>query len=235
MGSKDVYIDVQNVVKTYGKRESAFNALDGVGFGIKKGANIAILGKSGSGKSTLMHVMAGLDSPSSGKVIVGSQDIWSLSKKKLNSFRNKEIGFIFQTFYMQQNETVLKNVTLPLDIAGISGSKRKDLAAEALDKLDILEKAHSSAKDLSGGQKQRVCIARSIINSPGIIFADEPTGNLDSVNGAKVEEILFGLNKDVGTTLIIVTHDEDLASRCSGRILIKDGKIEQLQGKGFVK
>ncbi len=225
------FIAVDSLTRSYGKGDNAFNALNGVSFTIAEGANVAIVGKSGSGKSTLMHALAGLDRPSSGSVSYHENNIWELSKKDLNKFRNSNIGFIFQTFYMQPSESVLKNVNLPLEIAGVGQKERKDRSMAALKQLEIEDKAQNKAVDLSGGQKQRVCIARAIAGDPEIIFADEPTGNLDSVTGDKVEKILFDLNKQ-GVTLIVVTHDLDLAKKFDARIYVKDGEIEKIEGRG---
>lgn len=220
-------INVDNVRKVYGKKQNIFTALDGVSFKIEDGASVAIVGKSGSGKSTLMHVLALLDKPTEGTVAIDGQLSSTLSSSKQDLLRNQKFGFIFQQFFLNANETVLENVMLPLKIAGISRSERVRRAKEALSSVELLEKAKNKAKDLSGGQKQRVCIARALVNNPSIIFADEPTGNLDSVTGKLVEDLLFRLNKEQKITLIIVTHDEDLAKRCSKQLRIKDGKLEK--------
>ena len=164
-------------------------------------------------------------------VTYGGRDIWSFSKKELNHFRNTNIGFIFQSFYMQPSESVLKNVNLPLEIAGVGIAERKAKSMKALEQLGIADKAQNKATDLSGGQKQRVCIARAIAAEPDVLFADEPTGNLDSATGAVVEDIIFDLNKK-GLTVIIVTHDEELAAKCNAQIHMKDGVIEKITGKG---
>jgi putative ABC transport system ATP-binding protein len=213
-------IEVKNVTKTYGKKEQAFTALKDVSFTIPDGASVAIIGKSGSGKSTLMHAMSGLDRPEKGQVIVDGQDILTLKSKQVDKFRAETIGFIFQSFFVQANETVSDNVSLPLEIAMIPRSERKRRIKKALESVDLIEKINSKARNLSGGQKQRLAVARAIVNDPRIIFADEPTGNLDSTTGAKVEAMLFGYNKSNGVTLIIVTHDEDLAAKCDIQINI---------------
>lgn len=215
----------KNLRKVYGKKASAFTALDGIDLEINKGESVAIIGKSGSGKSTLMHLLALLDAPTSGQVFVGSNDASKLKSRRINRLRNKNFGFVFQQFFMNARDSVLHNVELPLKIAGISHRERKRRAMEALRVVELDDKAKARANDLSGGQKQRVCIARAIVNNPSVIFADEPTGNLDSATGARVEDLLFQMNKDKGITLIIVTHDEDLAKRCDRQIHIKDGKI----------
>lgn len=221
-------IEVNHVTKTYGKKQSAFKALDDVSFTIPDGASVAIVGKSGSGKSTLMHAMSGLDRPEAGQVLVDGIDILKLKNKAVDKFRSEKIGFIFQAFFVQPNETAYDNVALPLEIAKISPRGRKKRVQTALEIVELGDKIKQKAKNLSGGQMQRLAIARAIVNKPKIIFADEPTGNLDSTTGEKVENLLFNLNKKGGSTLIVVTHDVDLANKCDMQIFIKDGRIEKL-------
>lgn len=218
-------IEVKNLVKVYGKRSTAFEALKGINLDIFEGESVAIVGKSGSGKSTLMHLLALLDKPTSGTIKVDGIDSTKLSNRELNKLRNRTFGFVFQQFFMNPNDTVLENVVLPLKIAGIGGRERRNLASNALETVGLEERIKFKATDLSGGQKQRVCIARAIVNNPKILFADEPTGNLDSATGDKVIKLLFDLNKEKGVTLIMVTHDEDLARLCDRQIRIMDGKI----------
>ena len=224
-------IEVKNVTKTYGKKQNAFRALKDVSLTIPDGASVAILGKSGSGKSTLMHAMSGLDRPEKGEVVIDGENILKLKTKAVDRFRAEKIGFIFQSFFVQCNESVYDNVSLPLEIARVPQKKRKTRVGQALRAVELSDKVKSKAKNLSGGQKQRLAIARAIANEPSIIFADEPTGNLDSVTGAKVEELLFGYNKNKGVTLIIVTHDAELAAKCDMIVNIKDGKIESVEQK----
>ncbi len=219
-------IELKNVTKIYGKKKNQFVALSDVSLRIPTGVSVAILGKSGSGKSTLMHAISGLDRPQKGQVIIDGQDILKLKQKQVDEFRAKKIGFIFQSFFVQGNESVADNVSLPLEIVKMPRGLRESKINEALKAVDLYEKRKNRAKDLSGGQKQRLAIARAIVGNPQIIFADEPTGNLDSETGAKVEELLFNYNKQEGATLIIVTHDVDLAKKCDYQILIKDGKIK---------
>ena len=218
-------IEVKNLVKVYGKRSTAFEALKGINLDIFEGESVAIVGKSGSCKSTLMHLLALLDKPTSGTIKVDGIDSTKLSNRELNKLRNRTFGFVFQQFFMNPNDTVLENVVLPLKIAGIGGRERRNLASKALETVGLEERIKFKATDLSGGQKQRVCIARAIVNNPKILFADEPTGNLDSATGDKVIKLLFDLNKEKGVTLIMVTHDEDLARLCDRQIRIMDGKI----------
>ena len=221
-------IEVKNVTKTYGKKQNAFRALNNVSLTIPDGASVAILGKSGSGKSTLMHAMSGLDRPEQGEVVIDGENILKLKQKAVDKFRAEKIGFIFQSFFVQGNESVYDNVGLPLEIARVPRSERKKRIQRALTSVEMLDKVRNKAKNLSGGQKQRLAIARAIANHPKIIFADEPTGNLDSVTSELVEDMLFGYNRDQGVTLIIVTHDEDLAAKCDILVNIKDGNIESV-------
>lgn len=218
-------LSTRNLKKVYGKRDTKFEALRGLDLEINAGESVAIVGKSGSGKSTLMHLLALLDKPTSGEITLNGRNTSKLKNRKLNRLRNKEFGFVFQSFFMNANDSVLNNVILPLKIAGISRRERKRRAMEALKVVELDDKAKNKAKDLSGGQKQRVCIARAIVNNPKVIFADEPTGNLDSATGDKIEKLLFDLNKEKGITLIIVTHDEELAAKCGRQIRIADGEI----------
>ena len=178
-------IAAKNIVKTYGKGESAFSALKGVSLSIKEGEVVAVIGKSGSGKSTLMHLLALLDTPSSGSVTLNGTNASQLKRKKVDKLRNQEFGFVFQQFFLNGDESVLNNVILPLKIAGISSRARKKRGMEVLKAVELDDKANNKATNLSGGQKQRVCIARALINNPKIIFADEPTGNLDTATGKK--------------------------------------------------
>lgn len=218
-------LQVQDVHKSYGRGQNRFEALRGVSFDIPEGQSVAIVGKSGSGKSTLMHVLALLDAPDSGRICLEGRETAGLHGATLNRTRNKTFGFVFQQFFLNGSETVLENVVLPLKIAGVTGSERRRRGLAALEQLDLADKSKNKALNLSGGQKQRVVIARALVNNPRIIFADEPTGNLDTATGAVVEDILFDLNREHGITLIVVTHDEDLAARCDRRIEIRDGQI----------
>jgi putative ABC transport system ATP-binding protein len=218
-------LSTRNLTKQYGSGSARFDALKGVTIDIAEGESVAIVGKSGSGKSTLMHILALLDSPTSGELAVDGTDAGKLKGARLNTLRNRTFGFVFQQFFLTPNTSVLDNVMLPLKIAKVRSRDRKRRALEALEQLELADKAKSKATDLSGGQKQRVVIARALVNNPRIIFADEPTGNLDSATGAVVEDLLFRLNEEQGITLVIVTHDEDLAARASRRIYLKDGLI----------
>jgi putative ABC transport system ATP-binding protein len=218
-------ISVRDVHKSYGRGQNRFDALRGVSFDIREGESIAIVGKSGSGKSTLMHVLALLDAPTSGTVELEGIDTSTLRGSRLNRTRNKTFGFVFQQFFLTGNSTVLENVILPLKIAGVGRSERRRRGHAALAQLELDDKSKNKAVNLSGGQKQRTVIARALVNNPRIIFADEPTGNLDTATGAIVEDILFALNRENGITLIVVTHDEELANRCDRRLFVRDGLV----------
>lgn len=224
-------IEVKNVTKTYGLKDNIFTALKDISFVIEDGSSVAILGKSGSGKSTLMHVMSGLDKPESGEIIIDGKNIINLKSNEVDKFRSKSIGFIFQSFFVQANESCYDNVSLPLEIARTSLSRRRNRIESALKAVELQDKIKSRARDLSGGQKQRLAVARAIVNKPRYLFADEPTGNLDSITGSVIENLLFNYNKKSKVTLIIVTHDPDLADRCDMKIHIKDGKIDYIKRK----
>jgi putative ABC transport system ATP-binding protein len=218
-------LQVRDLHKSYGRGPNRFDALKGVSFEVFEGESLAIVGKSGSGKSTLMHLLALLDRPSDGSILLAGQDASRLRGRELNRARNKTFGFVFQQFFLNANASVLDNVVLPMKIAGVGRSERKRRGLAALAELELETKAKNKATDLSGGQKQRAVIARALVNNPRVIFADEPTGNLDTATGAVVEDILFTLNRTQGITLIVVTHDEDLAARCDRRIYVRDGLI----------
>ena len=218
-------ISLHQVTKVYGKGDNAVEALRGIDLDISSGEVIAIIGRSGSGKSTLAHVMATLDRPTSGKVLINGSEVGRRSRRASNRLRNQEIGFVFQQFFMNARDSVLDNVMLPMVIAGIRPKLRRKRALDALETVGLLDKAYARASDLSGGQKQRVCIARAIVNKPSIILADEPTGNLDTATSRVVEDMLFRLNRERGITLVIVTHDPDLARRCGRQVRIADGRV----------
>ncbi len=223
-------IEVQHITKTYGKKKNKFVALQNVSCQIPDGTSVAIIGKSGSGKSTMMHAMSGLDRPEKGAVMINGQDILQLKQKAIDRFRATDMSFIFQSFFVQANESCYDNVSLPLEIAGVAKKQRPAMIKRALEQVELLDKLKVRARDLSGGQKQRLAIARAIVNQPKILFADEPTGNLDTATGSVVEDLLFDYNKTNGTTLIIVTHDHELAQRCDMQLFIKDGQIEKVTG-----
>jgi len=222
-------IEVNKLTKVYGKKQNKFVALKNISFNIPNGSTVAIIGKSGSGKSTLMHIMSGLDRPDEGTVTIGGHTLHKLKKKAMDEFRAKQMGFIFQAFFVEANQTVYQNVSLPLEIGGIGVRSRDTLIKKALERVELSDKINSKAGDLSGGQKQRLAIARAIVTKPNLIFADEPTGNLDSTTGEKIIKLLFELNKSLGSTLIVVTHDHELAAKCNIIITLKDGAVVSVE------
>src|SRR5688572_19670348 len=218
-------LEVRSLSKTFTSDGVDYTALRDVDLRIERGECIAIVGKSGSGKSTLMHLLACLDMPTSGQVFVEGEETSVLRERAKNKLRNERFGFVFQQFFLNGRETVFENVVLPMRIRGANRTVISADAAAALEAVDLQDKAQKKAKDLSGGEKQRVCIARALVGHPQVIFADEPTGNLDSQTGASVENILLELNRNKGITLVIVTHDDDLAGRCDRLVEMKDGRI----------
>ncbi len=224
-------ITITNLTKTYGKKDNVFTALHDVSLTIEAGKTVSIIGKSGSGKSTLMHIMSGLDRPTSGTVVIDDTDLFTMKQRVMDDFRSNQMSFIFQSFFIEANQTCYQNVMLPLEIAKAPLGKRKKLVMDALEAVDLTEKATELGGNLSGGQKQRLAIARAIVNRPNILFADEPTGNLDSTTGAKIMNLLFELNRRLKCTLILVTHDIELAMRCQTQIRLKDGSIESIENK----
>lgn len=221
-------IELKNVSKIYGKKDSRFAALENINLQLPESKTIAIVGKSGSGKSTLLHLLGGLDRPSSGDIIIHGQNLVKLKSKEIDLYRSQVLGFVFQSFFVEANQTCYQNVALPLEINHMLPRKRRQLIEKALSQVDLSDKIKSKAGTLSGGQKQRLAIARAIVNQPKVILADEPTGNLDSSTGDKVINLLFDLHDQIGSTLIIVTHDIDIANKCDIQVFIKDGNIEKV-------
>ncbi len=220
----------RGLTRHYGSGATRFDALRGIDLDIRSGESVAIVGKSGSGKSTIMHLLALLDRPSSGQVMVGGRNADELRSRELNTLRNRTFGFVFQQFFLTPGASVLDNVTLPLSIARVRSGERKRRGLDALERLELADKARAKTVTLSGGQKQRTVIARALVNRPRVIFADEPTGNLDTATGAVVEDLLFSLNREEGITLVLVTHDEELAARADRRIYIRDGLVVETPG-----
>jgi putative ABC transport system ATP-binding protein len=211
--------------KTYESGGNAFTALKNINLKIDAGDCVAIIGKSGSGKSTLMHLLACLDAPSSGEIVFEGKNVAAYTERQKDRFRNEKFGFVFQQFFLNGRDTVLENVTLPLKIRGLSGLESRVKGLRVLDLVGLADKAEKRAKDLSGGEKQRVCIARALVGEPKVLFADEPTGNLDSANSEAIENLLFDLNRKQGVAIVIVTHDTDLAEKCPRVIELRDGEI----------
>lgn len=215
-------IILTNVNKIYGKGDGAVHALKDVNVTIEDGKFTAILGRSGSGKSTLMNIIGALDSPTSGTVTANGRDLTRLSQNELAEYRNATTGFIFQSFYLEPTFTVLDNVAMPLTIKGVGRKAREKKACEILEKLGLSDKTNKKANELSGGQKQRVSIARALVHDPEIVLADEPTGNLDSVNGAEVMKLLRDICA-MGKSVVLVTHNMEDAKNAQNIIRIADG------------
>jgi putative ABC transport system ATP-binding protein len=216
-------LDIRNVGKTYKSAGKSLTVLQEVNFSIQAGSSIAITGPSGSGKTTLLGLCAGLDKASSGEVVLNGISLNGLSEDELASVRNQNIGFIFQNFQLMPTLTALENVMVPLELRREKNIKK--IALELLDKVGLAERSHHYPIQLSGGEQQRVSLARAFSNKPAILFADEPTGNLDGETSVKIEKLLFDLNTQAGTTLVIVTHDLELASRTNRIIKLKNGAL----------
>lgn len=220
-------IEVRNVSKVYKMGKERVTALNNVSLKINDGEFVAIVGPSGSGKSTLMHLVGGLDTPTSGNIYIDDKDISRLKDKEMSKYRNQTIGFVFQSFNLENTQTALENVMMPLIFAGVSGKDRKEKAKKALEMVGLGDKIKHRPNEMSGGQRQRVSIARALVNEPQIIFADEPTGNLDSKNGELIMKLLNALNSR-GYTIIMVTHNMEEAKKSKRVIKIKDGQVEEV-------
>lgn len=218
-------IKVENVTKKYKLGEVDLTVLADVSLEINSGSFVAIMGPSGSGKSTLLHLIGALDLPSTGRVLIDGQDISKMTEDELSKIRNKKIGFVFQQFNLLHNLTALENVTLPMVFAGVGESARKERAEKLLDSLGLKNRLDHKPTELSGGERQRIAIARALANDPDIIVADEPTGNLDSTTGKKIMDILVDLHRNQKKTIIVVTHDPNIANYTEETINIKDGHI----------
>ncbi len=221
-----VLIRTEDLWKTYDMGAVAVQALCGISFEIRRGEYVAIMGPSGSGKSTLMNLIGCLDTPTRGKYWLNSRQVGELSDDELAYIRNKEIGFVFQTFNLLPRATALHNVELPLIYNGTPAEERLERAQEALQRVDLADRMTHKPNELSGGQRQRVAIARALVNSPSIILADEPTGNLDSATGVEIMNLFDRLQSE-GHTIILVTHEHDIAARAHRIIHIRDGKIDR--------
>ncbi len=216
-------LKIENLRKTYGEGENTVHALDGVSFTVQKGEFIAIIGPSGSGKSTLLHIIGGVDKPTSGKVYMDGQDVYAQNEEQLAIFRRRQVGLIYQFYNLIPVLNVTENITLPAQMDGRKINKER--LHELITTLGLTGREHHLPNQLSGGQQQRVSIGRALMNAPAIVLADEPTGNLDSKNSQEIVELLCLSHKKYHQTLIIITHDENIALRANRIIAIEDGKI----------
>jgi len=225
-------IALQGVSKTVPSGGRALTILHPTDLEVGRGQSLAIVGPSGSGKSTLLGLIAGLDAPSSGRILIDGDDITSLPEDRLARLRGQKIGFVFQFFHLVGSLTALENVLVPMELAG-----RPDALARArglLDEVGLSDRGHHYPSQLSGGEQQRVAIARALANDPPLLLADEPTGNLDSQNGRHIVDLLFDVNRARGTTLVLVTHDRELAARADARVALRDGRIVERQSSAGV-
>jgi len=229
---QETILDVENINKTYKSAGKSLTVLQQINFSIKKGSTVAITGPSGSGKTTLLGLCAGLDQPTSGEIILNGNPLSKKSEDELANIRNQNIGFIFQNFQLIPTLTALENVMVPMELRGEKNIK--NYALELLEKVGLADRANHYPVQLSGGEQQRVSLARAFSNKPAILFADEPTGNLDGETSDKIEKLLFELNVLAGTTLVIVTHNMDLAAKTDRIIKLKSGKIISDETKSLV-
>lgn len=228
-------LKIENLCKTYGKGENEVKALDNVSFTVPKGQMAAVVGPSGSGKSTLLHILGGVDRPTSGKVFLDGQDVFAQNAKNLAIFRRRQVGLIYQFYNLIPVLNAEENITLPVIMDGRKPDTEQ--LERLLDMLGIKERRLHLPSQLSGGQQQRVSIGRALFTSPGVILADEPTGNLDSKSSAEIIELLRKSNRELNQTMLIITHDENIALKCDRIITISDGKItaDRLTGQGVAK
>ena len=217
-------IELKGINKTYKNGDQELRVLKDIDLEVEKGEFVAIMGPSGSGKSTLMNVIGLLDRPTSGEYFLEGQEVGNLSEKKLARVRNEQIGFVFQQFFLLSKLNAFQNVELPLIYAGVHPAKRKEIAEQYLEKVELGSRMHHLPSELSGGQKQRVAIARALVNRPAIVLADEPTGALDTKTGEQIMDLLTKLNRE-GKTIIMVTHEPEIAAFANRRIVIRDGVI----------
>jgi putative ABC transport system ATP-binding protein len=226
-----VLIEITDLVKVYDMGATQVRALDGVSLNVERGEYIAIMGPSGSGKSTLMNLIGCLDTPTSGSYRLNGQSVNELDDNALAHIRNKEIGFVFQTFNLLPRTSALENVEVPLIYAGISRHDRHLRARTTLETVGLADRAHHQPSELSGGQRQRVAIARALVNSPSLLLADEPTGNLDSRTGAEIMQLFDELNAR-GNTIVLVTHEEDIAAHAHRFVRLRDGQVLEDRRRG---
>ena len=219
-------IRLRRVTKTFGEGATAFQALKGIDLGIDAGDFVAVMGPSGSGKSTTMNILGCLDQPTTGEFLFRGVHVERLTRDQLSLLRRRYLGFVFQGFNLLARTTALENVELPLIYRGMPGAERRRIARRALDQVGLSERASHTASELSGGQQQRVAIARAIVTSPELLLADEPTGNLDTRTSAEIMDLITGLNREQGITVVMVTHEPDIAAYARRVVRFVDGRIE---------
>lgn len=224
-------ISLKGITKNYVMGKEVLQVLKGIDLTIEKGEYVALMGPSGSGKSTLMNMIGCLDSPTSGTYILNNQDVSGMTDNELAEIRNKEIGFVFQTFNLMPRQTALDNVALPLIYAGVKKAQREELSKKALEGVGLADRMTHKPNELSGGQRQRVAVARALVNNPAILLADEPTGNLDSKTSVEIMQLFADLHSK-GNTIILVTHEEDIAKFAKRVVRLKDGRIEHDGNEG---
>lgn len=219
-------VETEDIVKIYQMGRIEVRALDGVSIKVKKGEFVSIMGPSGSGKSTLLHQLGLLDTPTSGRIVIDGKDISRLSERKKGKFRLKELGYVFQEYAILPELTAMENVYLPLIMLGVGRDKYRRKALDILEQVGIGERARHLPREISGGEQQRVAIARALVNNPKILFADEPTANLDSVTSRMIIELFRALNQELGQTIVMVTHEEELGRMADRIVYLRDGKAE---------
>ena len=221
----DYVIEVKDVRKIYQMGMVEVHALAGVSFTVRRGEVVAIMGPSGAGKSTVMNILGCLDRPSSGEYILDGEQVATLNDDQLADIRNRKVGFVFQSFMLLPRQSALANVELPMRYAGVAAKERRERARQSLEAVGLGDRMHHRPTELSGGQQQRVAVARALVNDPAIIMADEPTGNLDSKSGKEIMELLQNLNRERGTTVILITHDPKISEQAQRIIQLKDGLL----------
>ena len=221
----DYVIEVKDVRKIYQMGLVEVHALAGVSFTVRRGEVVAIMGPSGAGKSTVMNILGCLDRPSSGEYILDGEQVATLNDDQLADIRNRKVGFVFQSFMLLPRQSALANVELPMRYAGVAAKERRERARQSLEAVGLGDRMHHRPTELSGGQQQRVAVARALVNDPAIIMADEPTGNLDSKSGKEIMELLQNLNRERGTTVILITHDPKISEQAQRIIQLKDGLL----------
>ncbi|MDH3974457.1 MAG: ABC transporter ATP-binding protein [Deltaproteobacteria bacterium] len=218
-------IELKDISKSFGKGSARVDVLNNIDLSLEAGEMVAVLGASGAGKSTMLHILGGIDRPTSGKVLYKGDDIYRMGNGKLSLFRNRDLGFVFQSHHLLPEFTALENVMMPSMIAGHGRNEAREKSLSILDKVGLSHRWHHKSGELSGGEQQRVAVARSLVMNPAVVLADEPTGNLDSKTGDEVFGLMMELNRNMGITLVMVTHNEKLAARLGRKIVVKDGRI----------